>query len=131
MERKLTLSLSPTIDATPPLTDKQILNDTSLATVILSNGDRRLFFQDVSGSIRQAFYSPGTQQWRAEVGYVVALDARNHTPIAVIDIPDSRGNQSLNGGVSDLINPLNPRSLRRLIRLACGLLYLCQQYASL
>ena len=101
MKIKLTLSLSPTTSVTPRLTDKQILNDTSLAIVILSNGDRRLFFQDLSGSIRQAFYSPATQQWRADVGYVVASNARNHTPIAVIDVPYLRGNQTLEGGVSD------------------------------
>ena len=94
--------------------------------MILSNGERRLFFQDQSGSIRQAFYSLATQQWRSDVGYVVASDARNHTPIAVIDIPDPRGNQTLTGGVSDLISPLSPRSMCRLISLACRLLYLCQ-----
>ena len=112
MITKLTLSLSPTTSATLRLNDKQILNDTSLATVILSNGDRRLFFQDLSGSIRQAFYSSATQQWRAVVGSVVASDARNHTPIAVIDVPDYSGNQTLIGGVSDLVDPLNPCSLR-------------------
>ena len=100
------LLFSPTSSVAPPLTEKQIINDTSIAAVTLSNGDRRLFFQDLSGAIRQAFYSPATRVWRADINYVVASDARNHTPIAVVDAPDSWDNVSRvvhDGGVSALI----------------------------
>lgn len=71
----------------PLLTDKRILNDTSVASLALSNGDRRLFFQEASGLIRQAFYSASTGGWRADTSYIVASDAKNHTPLAAINAP--------------------------------------------
>ena len=68
-------SSSPTSSVAPWLRNKQILNDTSMAVVELFNGDRRFFFQDLSGVIRQAFYSASNKQWRADINFVVALDA--------------------------------------------------------
>ena len=67
----------------PVLTNKRILDDTSIAALSLPNGERRLFFQDLSGVIRQAFYSTASRQWRADVNYLVVSDAKNHTPLAV------------------------------------------------
>ena len=40
-----------------------ILNDTSLAALILSNGDRQLFFQDITGLIRRAVHTVSNGQW--------------------------------------------------------------------
>ena len=56
-----------------------------MAALELPNGDRRLFFQDQSGFIRQAFYSSSSREWRADINYIVASDAKNHTPIAVVN----------------------------------------------
>ncbi|KAM0800348.1 hypothetical protein BDR22DRAFT_972912 [Usnea florida] len=56
---------NPKITPHPNITHapQYILNDTSLAAVVLSNGDRHLFFQDNTGLIRRAVrvYSDG--QW--------------------------------------------------------------------
>ena len=80
---------SPTPSDSPVLTDRRILDDTSMAALALPNGDRRLFFQDLSGVIRQAFYSAASRQWRADIKYIVASNAKNHTPIAVVASPSS------------------------------------------
>lgn len=71
------------------LTNRRILDDTSMAALSLPGGDRRLFFQDQSGIIRQAFYSSASRQWRADINYLVASDAKNHTPMAVANPPTS------------------------------------------
>ena len=57
-----------------------------------SDGGRRLFFQEQSGNVREAIYSPSTRIWTATSNSVVASDAKNHTPIAAVtDIFDSFG----------------------------------------
>ena len=85
---------SPTPNNLPVLTDKRILDDTSMAALSLPNGDRRLFFQDLSGDIRQAFYSADSSQWRADIKNIVASDAKNHTPIAVVEPPTMSENST-------------------------------------
>lgn len=99
---------SPTPNSSPVLTDKRILDDTSLAALALPNGDRRLFFQDLSGAIRQAFYSAASKQWRADVKHVAASNARNHTPIAVVESPTMSEN-STNGPFVFIGNVSQPR----------------------
>ena len=49
----------------------------------LQNNDRRLFFQDQEGVVKQAIYSDAMKHWNAAFSNVVASDARNHTPFAV------------------------------------------------
>ncbi|KAL8831082.1 MAG: hypothetical protein Q9191_001063 [Dirinaria sp. TL-2023a] len=73
-----------------------VMSDTSLAAVELPNGDRRLFFQDDSGFIRQATFSSSTKEWTADPGYVVASDARNRTPIAAVTTP-KKGDTAIDG----------------------------------
>ena len=80
MELTVTPSLAPS--ASWLLSRDSILDDTSIAALVLPNGDRRLFFQDRSGVIRQAFGSSSSEEWRADISYIVASNARNHTPIA-------------------------------------------------
>ena len=82
----LTRSSSSTT-STPLLTNERILDDTSIAAVNLSNGNRRLFFQDHSGDIRQASYTSSSKNWRAEIEPVVASDAKNYTPISAFAVP--------------------------------------------
>ena len=86
------ISCSSTSFVSPFVTDKCILDDTSLTALELPNGDRRLFFQEFSGTIRQAFYSSATKEWKADVNYIVASDAKNHTPLAVVNVPWSGEN---------------------------------------
>ena len=90
--------------STSPLTDKQILDDTSIAALALPNGDRRVFFQDLSGVIRQAFHSSSSGEWRADTNYVVASNARNHTPIAAVNVPSK--NYSATGNSTTLFQVL-------------------------
>ena len=58
-----------------------MLDDTSFAVVSWGDADRRLFFQDVAGNIRQAEYSNATGVWTADTSHVVATGAKLGTPI--------------------------------------------------
>jgi hypothetical protein len=49
---------------------------------MLPNGDRLVYFQDISGSIREAQYSISESQWDVNPSFVVVLDAHNVTSIA-------------------------------------------------
>ena len=61
-----------------------ILNDSSFATVTSAGGTRYVFFQDISGSLRQASYSPTALSWTAGMDLIIpgSIDARNHTPLS-------------------------------------------------
>lgn len=54
---------SPPAPSNSKITPQNILNDTSLAALMLSNGDRQLFFQDNTGLIRRALRSVSNGQW--------------------------------------------------------------------
>ncbi|KAL8741917.1 MAG: hypothetical protein Q9190_005527 [Brigantiaea leucoxantha] len=69
-----------------------ILNDTSIATAIESNGDRHLLFQDPAGAIRQAIYSARLGRWINNLGVIVASNARNHSPLSAIFAGDQYAN---------------------------------------
>jgi hypothetical protein len=56
--------------------------NTSLAATTLPNGDRRVYFQDAAGFIREAQYSISQGTWRASPSLVVAVEAMNGTSIA-------------------------------------------------
>ncbi|KAL8794416.1 MAG: hypothetical protein Q9195_003003 [Heterodermia aff. obscurata] len=75
--------------AVPP-SKHAVLNDTSIAAITMPNGDRRVFFQERSGIIRQAKYSTSAQEWAAESteNFQVIDDARNHTPLAAMNYSD-------------------------------------------
>ena len=59
-------------------------NGTSLAVVSLTNGDKRFFFQEGSGSVRGGVYTSANKQWIADTNNVVASDAKNSTPLAAL-----------------------------------------------
>ena len=75
------------------LAEQYILNDTSLAALILANGDRHLFFQDNTGLIRRAVRTASNNQWSTSPTLSVDSNAKNHTPLAanqvLSDIIDS------------------------------------------
>ena len=62
-----------------------VLSDTGLASVVGSNGDRRIFFQDNNGTIRQAVFHDG--KWAASISYTITNDAKANTPLAAMLIP--------------------------------------------
>lgn len=59
-----------------------ILNDTSLAALVLPDGDRHLFFQDNNGTIRRAIKSLTESQWTISPSLDLGSSPKNHTPIA-------------------------------------------------
>ena len=74
---------SPT--ARPPTnasTAQYILNDTSLAAVILPNNDRHLYFQDSTGRIRYVIRTASTNQWNTSPDSNITASAKIHTPLA-------------------------------------------------
>ena len=71
-------------NTTPPESEHHILNDTSIASVVTSNGSRHVFFQEVSGVIRESIYEEG--QWMAPINYIIDT-GRNYTPLSAVYIP--------------------------------------------
>ena len=74
------------------LTDKRILDDTFMIALVFSNEDRRVFFQNLSKVIRQAFYFDVSRQWRANIKYIVISNVKNHTFIVVVSFSSSNIN---------------------------------------
>lgn len=50
----------------------------------LGDGDKRLLYQENSGSIREALYTASTKQWTSDVNNIVATNAKNSTPLAAL-----------------------------------------------
>lgn len=64
-----------------------LLNNTSLASCILSNGDKHIFFQDYKGTIRHALSLASSTTWITKLPNPIVDNApkpRMHTPLAVI-----------------------------------------------
>lgn len=61
-----------------------IYNDSSVTIVALGDGDRRLLFQEGTGSIREALFTQSANSWRTDINNIVATDARNNTPLAAL-----------------------------------------------
>ena len=59
-----------------------ILDDTSLAALIIPNGDRHLFFQDNNGSIRRAVRTASDEQWIISPYVNLSANSKKHTPLA-------------------------------------------------
>lgn len=67
-----------------------ILNNTSIASCIVSNGDRHLFFQDNNNTIRHAVRPASSNQWITKITQLAipivdakADEAKTHTPLTV------------------------------------------------
>ena len=77
----------------PKLIERGIINDSSFAAIEPpgSPGDRHIFFQEDTGSIREAVYTVQNKRWIADLGFVIALDAKNHTPIATVSLSGQVG----------------------------------------
>lgn len=59
-------------------------NDTSVSVVALPNGDKRLFFQETGGNIRESLFTSSTGNWSSNINDVVANNAKNSTPISAL-----------------------------------------------
>ena len=74
----------------------KIFEDTSLAAIWLPNGDRKAFFQEATGRIRQISYYSRNASWTADsdadTTTPVAYDARNYTPMAITAYPEIHEN---------------------------------------
>ena len=68
-------------NSTAPTT-QYILDDTSLAAISSSDGNRYLFFQDPTGLIRTVVRT--NNQWRANLNPATGLNAKNYTPLAAL-----------------------------------------------
>lgn len=71
-----------------PLPEKhELLDNTSIAALSLPNGDRSVFFEERTGTVRRALYSHNAGSWVAATSaqFVATLDARNNTPLSAID----------------------------------------------
>ena len=66
------------------------LNDTSIASIQISDGSRHLFFQDINGTIRHAGCSGLTNQWLPSITFIpTPQQPRNHTPISAIEVVET------------------------------------------
>lgn len=83
-----TQNLRETPTVAPKLIERGIINDSSFAAIEPPEtpGDRHIFFQEETGNIREAVYSAQDKRWIADLGFVIALDAKNHTPIATVSL---------------------------------------------
>lgn len=72
----------PVVSASPVL-----LNNTSIASCILSNGDRHFFFQDYNNTIRHAIRLASSNQWITKLPRPIvdadADEAKSHSPLTV------------------------------------------------
>ena len=80
----------PVTTSSPNLTSaaQYILNDTSLAALILASGDRQLFFQDNNGSIRRAIRTASDEQWAISPYLNLSASSKKHTPLAATAYSD-------------------------------------------
>ena len=74
--------------STAPTFTRGALNDTSLAAVLTSDGNRHLFLQDINGTLRHAVFSSVENLWLSNVDYLLPDDTfsppRLGTPITTI-----------------------------------------------
>ena len=73
--------------STPFSSNNAILNDTSLAAVANFNGDRHVFFQDQSWSIRECIFTLSSGKWSTLTTNIVAVDAKEYSPMSAILLP--------------------------------------------
>lgn len=75
---------NPVTNSSPNSTSatQYILNDTSLAALVLPDGARHLFFQDNNGLILHAIHSVTEDQWTVHPSLDLHSSPKNHTPIA-------------------------------------------------
>ena len=78
-----TASLNPVTTSSPKSTSaaQSILDDTSLAALVLPGGDRHFFFQDNNGFIRRAVRSASENQWTISSPLNLSSNPKSLTPL--------------------------------------------------
>ena len=95
-----------------PVLKQRILDDTSIGAVALPNGNRWLFFQDITGAIRHATFSAKAGVWQSSIKLEIISDAKNHTPLAVTNIYSPDVSNRLTKLLSGMrLNPLQTLEL--------------------
>ena len=89
----------PSVSSTISVHD--ILDDTSFAVAATSDGNRHVIFQDISGAIRDSFYSHTTSSWTSTSSWVVPGNARNHTPFSAIVQSFANSSQEVRASISN------------------------------
>ena len=75
---------SPT--APVPLLKHRLLDNTSIAATAFNNGNRWIFFQDVTGVVRHATFSTKAGFWQLSAKTGDIDGAKNNTPLAAINL---------------------------------------------
>ena len=76
----------------PEMLTNGAIKESSIATVLATDGSRHLFFQDINGSLRHAIYSQAINSWLASVDFIITDSRpRNHTPIAALPTENAFG----------------------------------------
>ena len=73
-----------TFSTGPSWLEHGLIDNSSLSTITMSDGNKRLFFQESGSSVRQAFYNVTTQTWDTSMSYTITPDGRVNTPISAI-----------------------------------------------
>lgn len=82
---------------------QQIIDDSSLAATLTTNGDRHLFFQAPHGAIRRMIFTANEDQWIADPNPIAISDAKMLTPIAVSTLTLPKAVNSSEQLVSDTV----------------------------
>ena len=81
-----------------------LIEHSSFAVAVSSEGNKHLFFQEQSGIIRQVYRNNLQNSWHASTDFVVALNAKNSTPMSALSL----SNITLSGTdnrIGDFVSP--------------------------
>ena len=86
-----TMSIPSHTTSFPAPLEHGVLDDSSFAAVTLQDGSRYVFFQDINGSLRQAYYSQTASSWTSDINQIIpnTTDAKSNTPLAAVPLYNS------------------------------------------
>ena len=65
----------------------------------MPNGDKRLFFQETEGNIRESLYTNSKGSWSSNVDDIVATNAKNSTPLSAL-LVNNTGTTTASTGIN-------------------------------
>ena len=83
-----------------------------MAATVLPNRDRRIYFQDAAGNVREAQYSASSKTWNAPQSYIVSDKAANGTSLAADSARVLTLHYSSSGNWSTVCISFNPQLIR-------------------
>ncbi|KAL8773389.1 MAG: hypothetical protein Q9209_001783 [Squamulea sp. 1 TL-2023] len=78
----VTTSAPAQASATHRVLQHRIMMNTPIAATTLSNGNRHLYFQDMTGAFRRAIYSSQAKLWQSAIDAQLPSDSMNNTSLA-------------------------------------------------